>query len=197
MSDLNLSIRVVLAVVLGLLAVGLAVAFSHRPQAAPGSGVEPDVVIEGPVVANPTASELLTLHVSGAVVYPGLVVVVDGGRVADAIAAAGGAAPGADLAAVNLAALVVDGMQLRVPAAGESLAGNGPNDAFTSDGMIDVNRASISELTELPGVGAVLAARIVAYRESHGLFESVDDLLDVSGIGEGKLAGMRDLAAVR
>ena len=195
MPQLNISRRWALSVVLGLLAVGLAVAFIHSPPPQPVAAID---VGEAATAAVPIPSpDMVTLHVSGAVLYPGLVVVVDGGRVADAIAAPGGAAPGADLALVNLAAPVVDGMQLRVPRAGEQGAAGGPNVSSTSDGLVDLNRADASELTRLPGVGSVLAARIVTYRELHGPFETIEDLLDVSGIGEGKLVGIREGATVR
>ncbi len=135
-------------------------------------------------------SERLVVHVAGWVKRPGLVELAPGGRVADAVAAAGGALPGADLSALNLAAPLRDGDQVRVPAPGEAVvSGTGGGG---EEGPVDVNRAGASELERLPGVGPVLAERIVAYRDEHGPFATAEDLLDVPGIGEAKLAGLRD-----
>ena len=135
---------------------------------------------------------MLTVHVSGAVVSPGLVEVVSGSRVADVLAAVGGALPGADLGALNLAATVLDGARVVVPemgSGGSDAAGEGPP-------LVSINVASASELEGLPGVGPVLAQRIVDHRSRFGPFREVEDLLDVPGIGEAKLAALRDFVAL-
>lgn len=134
------------------------------------------------------ARRTVTVHVSGAVVRPGLVTLESEARVADAIAAAGGATPDAQLGALNLAATVGDGARLVVP--------SGASNAAAADGLIRVNSASLSDLERLPGVGPVLAQHIVAYRDDNGPFDVVEDLLAVPGIGEVKLAGMRDSVLV-
>lgn len=131
-------------------------------------------------------STAMSVHVSGEVTRAGLVSVPPGSRVADVVAAAGGATGTADLTAVNLAAPVRDGERVVVPAIGSTSQSGGAGEG------IDLNLASASELEVLPGVGPVLASRIVAYRDDHGFFGSVEDLLDVPGIGEAKLDGMRD-----
>jgi competence protein ComEA len=131
---------------------------------------------------------MLTVHVSGAVLEPGVVVVPAGSRVADALAAAGGARHDADLSSINLAATIGDGDLVTVP----SIVTRGPVAQQPAVTGTDINRASASQLEELPGVGPVLAESIVEYRNENGPFAEVEDLLDVSGIGEAKLAGMRD-----
>ena len=155
--------------------------------------------VDEPVRAVSASGEMvpgMTLHVSGAVASPGLVHVPAGSRVADAIAAAGGVLPGADVGSLNLAAPVRDGEQVRVADAAElDPAGGGGGDP-PDDGRVHINDADASTLELLPGVGPVLAARILAHREQHGSFASVEDLLDVPGIGEGRLAAMRDVIAV-
>lgn len=136
----------------------------------------------------------IAVHVAGWVEAPGVVEVAEGSRVADAVALAGGARPGAALDSVNLAAPVVDGQHVMVPGPGDGGAGSvGPGG---DNPAIRVNAASVSELEELPGVGPVLAARIVAHRDSTGPFETVEDLLDVPGIGESTLADLRDRVVV-
>ncbi len=135
----------------------------------------------------------ITVHVAGEVALPGLVVVAGDARVADAVAAAGGSTRGADLTAVNLAAPLQDGEQIVIPSARD---GERELSAVDGDGRVRVNRASATELEALPGVGPVLAARIAAYRDENGPFRAVEDLLDVAGIGEGKLATLRDAVAL-
>ncbi len=135
----------------------------------------------------------ITVHVAGEVVAPGLVVVDESARVADAIAAAGGSSREAGLSLVNLAATLRDGEQIVIPGEAD---GPGATRGATGDGRVRINLASVGELGQLPGVGPVLAARIAAYREANGPFTAVEDLLDVPGIGEGKLATLRDAVAL-
>lgn len=126
---------------------------------------------------------------------PGLVEVADGARVADAVAAAGGSTRDADLTGVNLAAQVRDGEQIVIPTMAAASATTGAG-SLLADGRVRINSASPVELENLPGVGPVLAARIAGYRDEHGPFAAVEDLLDVPGIGEGKLATLRDSVAL-
>jgi competence protein ComEA len=131
----------------------------------------------------------VTVHVAGEVADPGLVEVAAGSRVADAVAEAGGLLTTADPTGLNLAAPVVDGQQIVVRAVGEVLAPGTP-------GQVRLNTAAAGELESIPGVGPVLAARIVEFRETNGPFVVVEDLLDVAGIGEAKLAAMRNVVVV-
>lgn len=143
--------------------------------------------------------DTIVVHVAGWVAEPGLVEIPAPGRVGDALAAAGGVLPGAALDSLNLARPVADGEQVVVggvgadPASGDIGASSG---GTGGDGVVHLNSATSSVLESLPGVGPVLAERIVAHRESNGPFGQVEDLLDVSGIGEAKLASLRDLVAV-
>lgn len=140
----------------------------------------------------------VVVHVAGAVAAPGVYTLDHDARVLDALVAAGGAEAGADLDQLNLAALVVDGIQIRVPVEGEVLA-SAPRSVggATIAGPVDVNRATADQLESLPGIGPTTAAAIVAWRQEHGPFGSVDGLLDVPGIGPAKLAGLADLAVAR
>jgi len=153
-----------------------------------------DVFTPSPSSIGSVQSQTISVHVSGWVVSPGVVEISNGSIVADAIAAAGGARPGAGLDSINLAGPVLAGDQVVVPGPAESAP---PGSAgSTGDGLISLNRADATQLQDLPGVGPVLAERIVAYREANGPFQAVEDLLDVPGIGEAKLAAMRDLLTV-
>ncbi|HVR32512.1 MAG TPA: ComEA family DNA-binding protein [Acidimicrobiia bacterium] len=161
-----------------------------------GAGNQGDAASEAslsPMIAPAvTDTALLVVHVAGEVRRPGVVHLPIGSRVLDAIEAAGGATAAAVLSQVNLAAELVDGTQIVVPSRLES----GPATAVADDGMVAVNRATITELETLPGVGPVLAGRIVAHRDEHGPFERVEDLLDVSGIGEAILGRLRPLVRI-
>lgn len=132
------------------------------------------------------------VHVLGHVEHPGLYELRVGDRVIDAIAAAGGLTGDADPAGVNLARLLSDGEQLRVPAAGEaSSAANAPG--ISSDGRVDLNTADASALDTLPRIGPAIAQRIIEHRTAHGPFASADDLLAVSGIGAKTVEALRPL----
>lgn len=134
----------------------------------------------------------ISLYVAGWVLNPGVFVIAPDALVADAILAAGGARPGARLDSLNLARPVVDGDHIDVPGPADAVSSRGSS----GSGLISLNRANAMELEDLPGVGPVLADRIVAFREANGLFEQVEDLLEVPGIGESKLASIRDLVTV-
>lgn len=141
----------------------------------------------------------LRVHVSGAVVQPGLYLLRPGSIVQEALERAGGAQPDAQLEALNLAAPLHDGQQIYIPMIDE----NPPTPVLfqspeqTATQKINVNTASALELEDLPGIGPSLAAKIIAYRQEHGPFVTVDDLLHVSGIGPVKLAQIKDLIIVR
>lgn len=145
--------------------------------------------------ASGEASPVTVVHVTGAVVSPGVYSLEPGARIEDALDAAGGLLPDAAEWAVNRAAPVSDGAQVYVPtrdaAPHTQASDSGPNGG---DSLINLNTADESELDELPGIGPALARRIVAYREQNGPFESFEDLLAVSGIGTSKLEGLRDSA---
>jgi competence protein ComEA len=135
------------------------------------------------------------VQAAGAVASPGVYRLPLGARVQDVITAAGGPTATANLQAVALAAKVVDGQRVYVPAVGESVT----TDAVPAPppAPLDLNQATVEQLDALPGVGPTTAQAIVDYRSRHGPFTSVDDLLQVRGIGAAKLDGFRDLVTVR
>lgn len=152
----------------------------------------------GSTVAANAPNDTIVVHVAGWVLRPGLVEVPKGSRVGAALAAAGGLRPGASFEALNLATVLSDGQQVHVPGPGAVHRSAEAPDAETRDdgGMIHLNSATVADLESLPGVGPVLAERILAHREDHGDYESVEDLLEVAGIGEAKLNSIRDLVVV-
>ena len=147
-------------------------------------------------VASAPARSLLVVHVVGEVRRPGLYRLRDGARIADAVHRAGGALRDADLAAVNLAAPLVDGVQVLVPARAEAAGSVPPPSTGSTPGPtapVSLSSATVEQLDELPGVGPVTAQKIVDYRTEHGPFASVDDLDAVPGIGPTRIEQLRDL----
>jgi competence protein ComEA len=153
-----------------------------------------------PSPAGPTPGGVIVVDVAGWVTHPGVYQFHQGDRVIDAIRRAGGARSGADLTSINLAALLNDALQIVVGRAGAgggpvSSVGGGPTGpgagAVTGSGLININTATLDQLESLPGIGPALGQRIIDYRQAHGPFHSVDDLLNVSGIGDQRLADIR------
>jgi competence protein ComEA len=157
----------------------------------PGAGV-PGSGTPGPAQPAPV------IDVAGKVRHPGVVTLPSGARVIDAIKKAGGLRPGAKTGTLNLARRVVDGEQILVGASPppESAVQTGSPGVTTPAVPIDLNTATAAQLDQLPGVGPVLAQRIVDHRTQHGAFRSVDELRQVSGIGDAKFADVKGLVTI-
>lgn len=150
-----------------------------------------------------STSDVVVVHVAGAVLVPGVHELPAGSRVIDAVEVAGGLAPDADGARLNLAAPLADGARVYVLRLGEAEAPpvpggttGAPSDGSVASGPLDLNTADETALDGLPGVGPATAAAIVQHRARIGRFTSVDQLLDVRGIGDAKLEAIRDLVTV-
>jgi len=184
--------RTLIVIVLGYVVSLGAMAFLLR---CPHSSERPVLQL---ATALPTATPApLRVYVSGAVVHPDVYRLPPGAIVKDALAAAGGALPEADLTRVNLAQQLFDQQQVHIPPAGESSPPQqGAPPAFGEE-CLDINRATLEELDRLPGIGPNYARRIVEYRTTHGPFQDVEELIQVKGIGPVTLEGIRDLVCVR
>lgn len=195
-----------LALVALLVAVGLAVTTwwvvraDPRPVAAPPgpqpvAGLATPAALAAPAATAATspaaAAEQVTVHVSGRVRRPGIVVLDAGARVVDALDAAGGARPGVDLGTLNLARVLVDGEQIAVgvaPSAAAAATGVVPGSGTAGAvPLVDLNTATAEQLETLPEVGPVTAEAILSWRTEHGGFTAVEELLEVDGIGEATL----------
>jgi len=179
-------------VVVALLAAVVAggVVLRGRPQEVVVPAVlDAGVPLPGTTAAPPAEQPEVVVAVAGLVVRPGLVRLPAGSRVADALAAVGGPTPGASTDLLNLARKLVDGEQVLVgvdPPPGAST----PSAAAVQGGPLDLNAASVSDLDALPGIGPVLAQRIVDWRTENDRFDSVEQLREVTGIGEAKYADL-------
>jgi competence protein ComEA len=184
-----------------------------RPPALPTEASLPYAAATGSDVTSPVTTLVttstvdgrstgqITVHVAGAVRVPGVYAVPSASRVIDAVRAAGGLAADADADRINLAASLADGQRVYVPRRGEddplavdpSLAATG---SIAPAGPVNINSATAAELETLPGIGPTTAAAIIAHRDLHGPFASVDELGNVAGIGPAKLAALRGLVTV-
>ena len=186
----------------GLLAAVLLAGWTwlDRPRVEPvdGAPAVSSVPPTPPVGEVAETSATVVVSVVGQVTSPGLVTLPTGSRVADAIEAAGGLLPEADPASVNLAAVVADGEQLAVGLPATVVAGGGQQGSAGPGGagLLDLNTAGVAELDALPGIGPVLAQRIVEYRSRQGPFRSVEELDDVPGIGPAIAAELAELVTV-
>lgn len=181
-------------VVLGLALLGV-LALAGTRLARTGTAAAPARAAPlGALRATPGPRPRLVVDVVGAVRHAGLYRLRDGDRVADAVARAGGATARADLAAVNLAAPLVDGTQVVVPAgASPSSVSSVSPPAAAATAKVSLGSATAEQLDTLPGIGPVTAQKIIDWRTAHGPFRSVDALDDVPGIGPARIEHLRDL----
>jgi competence protein ComEA len=189
--------------VLAALAVAIAltagtVAWLSRPDVEPLGGGPSAAASFGPPSA--PAAPAIVVAVTGRVRRPGLLRLPTGARVADVLNAAGGVLPGTDISFLNLARKVSDGELIVVgvtPPPGAAPGGEGTGDGGArAGGPVNLNTAGLEQLQTLPGVGPVMAQRILDYRTAHGGFRSVADLRQVSGIGDARFAQLKDLVTV-
>ncbi len=181
----------------------------EQPGASGGSAT---ATLSGPVTSGPASSGSpasapgqpaaeVVVAVAGTVARPGVVRLPAGSRVVDAVEAAGGLLPGADPGLLNLARVLGDGEQVLVgvqaPPGAAVAGGQEADGALGADGLLDLNTATAADLDELPGVGPVLAERIVEHRERAGRFASVDQLREVDGIGESRYDDLAPRVVVR
>ncbi len=161
--------------------------------------VTPEPVLSPVIREEPPETELIVC-IGGAVARPGVVRLPEGSRLYEALEAAGGALPEADLSRVNLAAELRDSDMIRIPSRENDSEGieDRPADAgVIADGRIDINHASARELETLPGIGRQKAASVVAYREQHGGFSSIEEIMQVSGIKQAAFEKIKEKITVR
>jgi len=192
---------VVAVVVLAVVIVTVVVLSGRQPEAESAPALPPAISAAPSEQAPPSsaAPQSIVVSVVGRVTRPGLVTLTSGSRVADAISAAGGALPGTNDLALDLARRLNDGEQIYVgiPIPPEAAAAAVPPDGASPSGAapakVDLNTATDEQLQTLPGVGPAMAQHILTWRSQHGHFDSISQLKDVSGIGDGRYAKLKDL----
>lgn len=186
-------LNIIIGILVGLLLAGGIYASTREPQG------------ESVTLRPAPTPEPLRVHVAGAVVRPGVYNLEEGSRVTDAVEAAGGFVVEADKNALNLAAFLEDGERLDVPFVagfvaeeeqGFVVVSEGTPSPLVDDGLVNINTASIEELDRLPGIGETIAIRIIDYRTANGPFATIEDIVNVSGIGTATYEEIRDLITV-
>ena len=191
------------ATIVAALAGGVALLFTGRGGSDAIEITLPDRtgVPSQPAIASPAMTPAaMKVYISGEVSRPGVYVLPEGSRAEDAVAAAGGPTVEADLVRVNLARRLSDEEQLHIPRKSETtleVAQPPPTAGQRPAGKLNINTATSEELQSLPGIGSGKAAAIVEYRRKNGPFDRIDDLVQVSGIGEGILGSIRHLVDTR
>ena len=165
--------------------------------------------IENNTKENEGSKELVIVHITGAVKMPGIVKLPEGARIEDAIDKAGGLTEDADISDVNLAYVLEDGIKIKIPTISEekneeiiiNSSGEGIVEKEISNNsenkIININKANETNLQTLPGIGASLAGRIVEYRNSNGKFNEIEDIKNVSGIGDSKYENIKNFICVK
>ncbi len=165
--------------------------------------------IENNTKENEGSKELVIVHITGAVKTPGIVKLPEGARIEDAIDKAGGLTEDADISDVNLAYVLEDGIKIKIPTISEekneeiiiNSCGEGIVEKEISNNsenkIININKANETDLQTLPGIGASLAGRIVEYRNSNGKFNEIEDIKNVSGIGDSKYENIKNFICVK
>ncbi|WP_026405555.1 ComEA family DNA-binding protein [Actinomadura rifamycini] len=202
---------VLLAVIAAVVAAGYLWASRPRPDAAPAPDAGVASLAAGPAAPEPSAGPgpstpptgTVVVHVLGKVRKPGVITLPADSRVAEAIKAAGGVRRGAETGPLNLARKVVDGEQIPVgvpaptpPPGAPAPGAPAPGAPSPGGAPVNLNTATVDQLDDLPGVGPVLAARIIEYRTRNGGFRSVDQLQDVNGIGASRFADLEPKVSV-
>ncbi|MGK5685012.1 helix-hairpin-helix domain-containing protein [Actinoplanes sp. URMC 104] len=194
-------VRALVAVAAVVIVIAAFLAWRSRPRVDP---VAPPAftatqAADSPVSASASAASEVVVAVGGKVRKPGLVRLAAGARVADALTAAGGAEPGVDVAVLNLARKVVDGELIMVgvtPPPGVGPPSGAPAGPPGAGSLVNLNTATLTDLDTLPGVGPVLAQRILDARAAQGGFKAVSDLRKVDGIGDARYEQLKDLVTV-
>lgn len=187
------------ALVLGLVGVGVAVLITAVTPHGGSAVVAPTYAPTSYATASPDAAgdgSVIYIHILGEVEHPGLYTLPDGDRAVDVIAAAGGFTKKADPASINLARVLSDGEQIVVPAVGAAPVATGGGVAPAGGAKVNLNTADATALETLPRIGPAMAQRIIDWRTKNGRFSSVEDLLDVTGVGDATFAGLKDLVTV-
>ena len=168
-----------------------------------------NILVENNVEAK-TKKNVLIVHITGEVNNPGIVKLEEESRIEDAIIAAGGLTQNADITNVNLAYMLEDGIKIKIPSkldledediiienSGENIIKEESNKYSSKNKTININNANLDDFKTLPGIGESLATRIIKYREENGKFKNIEDIKNVSGIGDNKYEQIKDLISVK
>ena len=203
--------KIILSIIAVLVAIGIIYFINNKNQT---NNIELD---ENILVSNQNTKQMsqdtekiVIVHITGSVKNPGIVKLKEGSRIEDAIVAAGGLTENADISNVNLAYVLDDGTKIKIPNLDDEDIGDEDvvlkdrgegiiqkDEKTTNTNIVNINKATENELSTLPGIGNSLATRIVEYRKQNGNFKTIEDIKNVSGIGESKFANIKDFISIK
>ncbi len=195
----NRKIIKILLAVLCFVAAGILFTYlTKKPPAEPAQGAlstETETLSEEESTSETAAN--VCVHVCGSVIHPGVYYLEEGARIHEAVELAGGMTEDAAGDVINLAEIVSDGQKIYIPSKEELAEGFSIEDSQTADdGLVNINTASLDELKKLPGIGDIKAEAIIAYREETGRFNSIEDIMNVSGIKDSSYEQIKDYIKV-
>lgn len=203
--DKQKTIKIAIAIVVSILA--MIYYFSNKQETTTYDNVlSSDVIVENKTEEKTIEEKsVIKVYVTGEVMAPGVIELEEGARIQDAIEGAGGIKAEANLKDINLAYEVADGEKIYIPNGSEIVeevseqasSGSSSNSSSNSNGKININKATATELTSVPGIGESTAQKIIAYREENGKFKTIEDIKNVSGIGDSKYNSMKDSISVK
>lgn len=216
LENLSQKQKIIVTVIAIAVLIGIISFIYNKNQTKDDTILENDILITNTstnnnLVENEFAKDLVVVHITGSVKNPGIVKLSEGSRIEDAIQAAGGLTENADISKVNLAYVLDDGIKIKIPSitdddigdediineeSGENIIENDTTSSKNNK-SININKATETELETLPGIGASLASRIVEYRRQNGNFSSIEDIKNVSGIGDSKYLNIKDFITVK
>lgn len=216
LENLSQKQKIIVTVIAIAVLIGIISFIYNKNQTKDDTILENDILITNTstnnnLVENESAKDLVVVHITGSVKNPGIVKLSEGSRIEDAIQAAGGLTENADISKVNLAYVLDDGIKIKIPSitdddigdeeiineeSGENIIENDTTSSKNNK-SININKATETELETLPGIGASLANRIVEYRKQNGNFSSIEDIKNVSGIGDSKYLNIKDFITVK
>ena len=208
--------KIIVFIIAVVVAIGMIYFIYSKNQVDDNINLENDILVaENSTKDNSkvtSSDDEVIVHVTGSVKSPGVVKLKEGSRIEDAIEAAGGLTENADISKVNLAFVVEDGTKIRIPSSQDEDIGDGDvidsgsgenivvEENTTSSGkssqIVNINRATVTELETLPGIGPSLALKIINYRKENGNFSSIEDIKNVSGIGDSKFESLKKYLTV-
>ncbi len=198
-------IKIAIATVVSILA--MIYYFSNKQETTTYDNVlSSDVIVENKTEEKTIEEKsVIKVYVTGEVMAPGVIELEEGARIQDAIEGAGGIKAEANLKDINLAYEVADGEKIYIPNGSEIVeevseqasSGSSSSSSSNSNGKININKATATELTSVPGIGESTAQKIIAYREENGKFKTIEDIKNVSGIGDSKYNSMKDSISVK
>ena len=203
--------KIILSIIAILVAIGIIYFINNKNQT---NNIELDENIlvsnQDTNQTNQYTEEIVIVHITGSVKTPGIVKLKEGSRIEDAIEAAGGLTENADISNVNLAYVLDDGTKIKIPNLDDEDIGDEDvlskdsgegiiqeDEKTTNTNIVNINKATENELSTLPGIGNSLATRIVEYRRQNGNFKTIEDIKNVSGIGESKFANIKDFISIK